>query len=156
MLAVVRFDGRDRLIVRPLEGGPERIVVDEPGQLAIAFPRFAPDGGWIAFTAAGELPPLPEGGAHRPFGLDGMAAIFGTRTALAHGAPWEIWVVRPDGSDLRRVTSFEDDDASVTWSPDGVWLATLSAEAIHIVSQDGSSPYCVSNQGGYGALEWLP
>ena len=49
-----------------------------------------------------------------------------------------------------------DDDSSVTWSPDGRWLATFSAEAIHVVSLDGAESYCITNEGGYGALEWLP
>ena len=65
-------------------------------------------------------------------------------------------MVRPDGSELRRVTSFADDDSSVAWSPDGRWLATFSAEAIHVVSFDGTETYCVTNEGGYGAVEWLP
>ena len=82
--------------------------------------------------------------------------LFGVRTARAHGIPWDVWLVRPDGSGLRRVTSFADDDSSVAWSPDGRWLVTLSAEAVHVISVDGSETYCITNEGGYGALEWLP
>ena len=80
----------------------------------------------------------------------------GPGMASAHGIPWDVWLVRPDGSGLRRVTSFADDDSSVAWSPDGRWLVTLSAEAVHVISVDGSETYCITNEGGYGALEWLP
>jgi hypothetical protein len=173
LLAMVRFAGTDRLVVRSLEGGAEQVLVDRPELLSIAFPRFSPDGTWIAFTAASEPSMLPIGGVTRddrhasrgrpeltdtwrlPL-LVSAAAMLGTPTARAHGVPWDVWVVRPDGSNLRRVTSFADDDSSVAWSPDGRWLATLSAEAIHVVALEGSESYCVSNEGGYGALEWLP
>jgi hypothetical protein len=54
LLAMVRFSGTDRLVVRPIDGGPERVLVDQPQMLSIAFPRFSPDGAWIAFTAASD------------------------------------------------------------------------------------------------------
>ena len=82
--------------------------------------------------------------------------MIGVRTARAHGVPWDIWIVRPDGSDLRQLTWFSDDDSSVAWSPDGRHLATYSSEAIHVVSLDGSETYCVTGEGGYGGIEWLP
>jgi len=76
--------------------------------------------------------------------------------AHAHGVPWDIWVVRPDGSDLRRVTYFYDDDPSAAWSPDGQWLAVFSGEALHVVAVDGPANFCIAGEGGYGAIEWLP
>ena len=173
LLAMVRFSGTDRLIVRPLDGGPEKVLVDRPQFLSIAFPRFSPDGAWIAFTAAAEPGIAPEGGStlddraasargsprmlawQLPL-LGPVAALLGTPTARAHGVPWDVWVIRPDGSGLRRVTSFADDDSSVAWSPDGRWLATFSTEAVHVVAPEGPENYCISNEGGYGAMEWLP
>jgi hypothetical protein len=173
MLAMIRFSGTDRLIVRPVDGGPEQVLVDRPHLLSIAFPRFSPDGSWIAFTAASDPAVTPDGrpmqdgrpasvrvspwplARQLPF-LGAATALLGTPTARAHGIPWDVWVIRPDGSGLRRVTSFLDDDSSVAWSPDGRWLATFSAEALHVVALEGPENYCISNEGGYGALEWLP
>jgi len=167
LLAMVRFAGTERLFVRPIDGGPERLLVDQPQMLSIAFPRFSPDGAWIAFTAASEPGITPDGTSggsapaklaaswQLPF-LGRVASLLSPTPARAHGVPWDVWVVRPDGSDLRRVTSFADDDSSVAWSPDGRWLATFSAEAIHVVSFDGTETYCITNEGGYGAVEWLP
>ncbi len=130
---------------------------------------------WIAFTAASDqgvasstgLTPEPvaaDTGASLPWRLDrvvaslgaGAAGLLAPRTAHAHGIPWDVWVIRPDGTGLRQVTSFADDDSSVAWSPDGRWLVTLSAEALHVVALDGGENYCIGNEGGYGALEWLP
>jgi Tol biopolymer transport system component len=173
LLAMVRFSDRDRLVVRPLGEASERVLVDTPHLLSIAFPRFSPDGTWIAFTAAadqGVAPPTPialkaRQSAHpqRPWSrvrlqptLDTLAALVGPATARAHGIPWDVWVVRPDGTGLRQVTTFSDDDSSVAWSPDGRWLVTLSAEALHVVALDGMENYCIGSDGGYGALEWLP
>jgi hypothetical protein len=173
LLAMVRFAGTERLSVRPLDGGPERVIVDRPQLLSIAFPRFSPDGAWIAFTAASDPGIAPTGGsspdsrlaAHSRseptdfwrLPLLGFAGeLLGTPLARAHGVPWDVWVVRPDGSDLRQVTSFADDDSSVTWSPDGRWLATFSAEAVHVAAFEGAETYCVTNESGYGAIEWLP
>jgi Tol biopolymer transport system component len=172
-LAMVRFSGTDRLIVRPVDGGAEQVLVDRPDLLSIAFPRFSPDGAWIAFTAAADPGIAPTGRqspdmrtglpvethwalAWRFPAIDVPTAHVGARSARAHGIPWDVWVIRPDGSGLRQVTNFADDDSSVAWSPDGRWLVTFSAEAVHVVSIDGPENYCISNEGGYGAVEWLP
>jgi WD40 repeat protein len=171
-LALVPFAGTDRLYVRPVDGGAELLLVERPEILSIAFPRFSPDGAWIAFTAASEQTAAAGGLRHavaptdrsvgsqaRSWARQSLAnaiSLLAPRAARAHGVPWDVWVVRPDGTDLRRVTSFADDDSSVAWSPDGRWLATFSAEAIHVVTFDGSETYCVANEGGYGAIEWLP
>ena len=158
LLAMVRFSDRDRLVIRPLGDASERVLVDTPHLLSIAFPRFSPDGTWIAFTAAadqGVAPPTPSA-------LDARSTMslvsfwLGPATARAHGIPWDVWVIRPDGTGMRQVTSFSDDDSSVAWSPDGRWLVTLSAEALHVVALDGGENYCIGSEGGYGALEWLP
>lgn len=172
LLALVRFEDRDRLFIRPMDGGPEQVLVDRPELLSIAFPRFSPDGAWIAFTAAAdpgmptaldrarEMAPAVSGTTSplltRLLALGHDLPRFGPSPALAHGIPWDVWLVRPDGSGLRRVTTFADDDSSVAWSPDGRWLVTLSAEAVHVIAVDGSETYCITNEGGYGALEWLP
>jgi Tol biopolymer transport system component len=149
LLVFVRSAGTDRLIARPLAGGSERTVVDDPRFLALAFPRYSPDGAWIAFAATGGEIARAESGS--------LASLLqlGPRSARAHGLPWDVWLVRPDGTDLRRLTSFFDDDASIAWSPDGRWLVVYASEATQAVSADGSASYCLFGSGGFGALEWF-
>jgi len=156
-------DQGDQLVIRPLDGGPERVLVNGSHRLAIAFPRFSADGAWIAFTGASDgsvdptLLPVPAPRRVEPTRpVQGAWRLIGATAASAHGVPWDVWIVRPDGSGLRRVTTFADDDSSATWSPDGRWLMTFSAEALHVVALDGSANYCISNAGGYGGIEWLP
>jgi dipeptidyl aminopeptidase/acylaminoacyl peptidase len=168
LVAMTRTDRADRLVIRDIAGGAERTLVDTPRISSIAFPRFSPDGAWIAFTATSDpslgdasLVPVPG-----PVLLPGRERLLstpdrsgtraGVRTAYAHGIPWDVWLVRPDGSDLRRATAFYDDDSSVAWSPDGRWLVTLSAEALHVIAVDSAENYCITDVGGYGSLEWLP
>jgi Tol biopolymer transport system component len=164
LLAMVRFSDRDRLVIRPTDAagaGSERVLVETPHLLSIAFPRFSPDGAWIAFTAAADPGVASPVGQERPPAsggslLDNLLGLLAPAPAHAHGIPWDVWVVRPDGTGLRQVTSFADDDSSVAWSPDGRFLVTLSAEALHAVALDGPENYCITDQGGYGSLEWLP
>jgi Tol biopolymer transport system component len=144
-LVYVRPGGNERLMIRDLAGtGPERVLVDDTRFLSLAFPRFSPDGSWIAFAAASD-----PAFALAPPGLR-------MSVAHAHGIPWDIWIVRADGSERRRLTYFYDDDPSVAWSPDGQWLAVFSGEALHVVSVEGLANYCISGQGGHGGFEWLP
>jgi len=65
-------------------------IVAIPGDYDAVQPAWSPDGGWIAFWG------LPEGTGRR-----------------------DLWIVRPDGSDLLSVTSDAALDWNPSWSPDG-------------------------------------
>jgi TolB protein len=40
---------------------------------------------------------------------------------------YEIYSIRPDGSELRRLTRSPGNDGHLSWSPDGEWIAFASA-----------------------------
>ena len=146
LFAYIRPEDTDRLVVGDAAGTWQRALVDDPQFVSLAFPRFSPDGAWIAFSAAGGAASAPP--------TSSLSLL--TPVAHAHGIPWDIWIVRPDGSGLRRVTYFYDDDPSAAWSPDGRWLAILSGESVHVVAVEGDTNYCIVAEGGYGRFEWLP
>ena len=171
-LVMVRSGGSERLVIASLDGSQERVLVDRPELLTLAFPRFSPDGSWIAFAAASD--PASNPTAHRlPDGLpspmagassaqtmrlpllDGRPPTLGASSVRAHGIPWDVRIARTDGSGLRPLHDSQDNDSSPAWSPDGRHIATYSAEAIHVVSLDGAESYCVTAEGGYGGIEWL-
>ena len=70
--------------------------------------EWSPDGKWIAFVRADE-----------------------------YDAPGDVWVMRADGTDARRVfeSIYGNGLAHLAWSPDGKWLAApATAEGLWIVS----------------------
>ena len=74
-------------------------------------PAFSPDGRWIAFTS--------DRGADGAWAIDPMPQ-------------WtQIYVMRADGSDVRRVTQGETTVGGASWSPDGKALAFFEAAPAH-------------------------
>jgi hypothetical protein len=83
-----------------------------------------------------------------------MRAWLAVPVAEPHGEPWNVWTVRPDGTDLRRIGWLQEDEPLVTWSPDGRWLGVLGAGGLWLLD-----PNCVADprriaDGGFGAIDW--
>ena len=89
-----------------------------------AAPSWAPDGSAIAFV------------------------VVGPATAPQ---PQDIWVVRPDGSGLKRLSSYEFLDSGATWTPDSRAIVYAAAEdrdgdvEIYSVDPAGGAPVDISN-----------
>lgn len=150
-LAFVRWGVTESLVARSLRDDSELAIVDIPSFLAIAAPRFSPDGAWIAFSAVGDI------SARRPFHVLGGARL-GSAVARPqrHGFPWEIWRVRPDGSELTRLTELGEDEPTVAWSPDGRTLAVFGGLGLTLVDVTGADPPRALANGGTGGIGWLP
>ena len=71
---------------------------------------------------------------------DGTRIAFSTNRA---GGNFDIWVMRADGSDLRRLTAAEGTDINPEWSPDGRMIAFTSARdgnlEIYVMAADGTA-----------------
>jgi Tol biopolymer transport system component len=98
-------------------------------------PAFSPDGQWIAFTSDRD-----SDGARAPTGL---AASFAPRQQT------QIFVMRADGSQVRRLTQGDPVVGGASWSPDGGALVFFesASSAWHNLSrsmpaQAGSRPRC--------------
>ena len=77
-------------------------------------PAWSPDGEWIAFAS------------------------------VRDAAYWELYLMRPDGSDVQRITWWEDaSDLSPSWSPDGSRLAFATKRdgnwEIYAMDRDGTN-----------------
>jgi hypothetical protein len=116
-------DGSKLTFVSDLDGNPDIWVVDLDGSKVVNLtqeeakdhsPAWSPDGAWIAFAS------------------------------LRDSRYWELYVMRPDGSDVQRLTWWEDaSDLSPSWSPDGTRLAFASKRdgnwEIYTMDRDGGN-----------------
>ncbi|HEU0053709.1 MAG TPA: hypothetical protein VFQ39_11045 [Longimicrobium sp.] len=119
----------------PLEGGPHRTVVSEPGYMLLG-PRWSPDGRWLAYVRA------PEPGG-------------------ATGGEDQVAVVEVDGGAPRVLAT----GRNPAWSADGGRLAYFSGDDIRVVGADGAGdrlvlrhrgrPRTVGGAAG-GRLAWSP
>jgi Tol biopolymer transport system component len=116
-------DGSQIAFVSDRDGTPDVWVVNSDGSEAVNItneeakdhsPAWSPDGEWIAFASV--------------------------RDSLY----WELYIMRPDGSDVQRLTWWEDaSDLSPSWSPDGTRLAFASKRdgnwEIYTMDRSGSN-----------------
>ncbi|MCC6173678.1 MAG: PD40 domain-containing protein [Chloroflexi bacterium] len=158
MLVFVHDDaGGQSLTIGTPSGGDARAVVPATTFTSVMGPRFSPDGSRIVFSAVGPGPagasaaPSERPSAHR---LTGILDLFVTPVAYAHGEPWGIWTVRPDGSDLRRASNLQEDEPLASWSPDGAWIAVFGGGGLWIVDSSGSGEPKRIADGSFGAIDW--
>jgi Tol biopolymer transport system component len=75
-------------------------------------------------------------------------------TAYAHGLPADVYGLNLDGSAMTRLADIKDDDPTVAWSPDGSRLAIFGVAALFLVDARGGPTDKLTDQGGYGGLDW--
>lgn len=73
---------------------------------------------------------------------------------------FEIYTIKPDGSNLRRLTHNDIGDSEMSWSPDGTKMAFNSNRsgegAIYIMNTDGTDPIYLSGTTRSNAPAWSP
>ena len=80
----------------------------------------------LVAMAGGSIATCPATSAGASPDPTGMAAAVEGNGLIAYDVAGDIWVVHPDGSGTRRLTSGPALDTSPSWSPDGTRLAYLS------------------------------
>jgi Tol biopolymer transport system component len=148
----------------------------------LSLPRISRDGKRLAFGGSGEAtaqptgcstepqPPAPTPApapaaagapaasgppvAKVPAGLD-LLALLQPSVAYAHGLPADVYALNLEGGGLTRLADIKDDDPTVAWSPDGTKLAIFGVGALYVVDGlKGGPTDKLSDQGGYGGLDW--
>lgn len=156
-----RHGGYDVFVV-PVHGGrPTRLTYDSAAEFVCGW---SPDGKSILFTSnrdaafpgGPQLYTVPvEGGRCRKItaaeGKDGVYSPTGDQIAYVRGhGEWyrkgyrgasndDIWFCNPDGTNNRRLTTFNGQDASPMWSPDARFLYYVSefhGSPANVVRQD--------------------
>ena len=100
-----------------LESKRLKNLTDHPG--GDYRPAWSPDGQWVAFTSDRD-----SDGARASTPLKGRTEPFSPRQTT------EIYVIRADGSGLRRITDGEESVGGAAWSPDGSRLAFYEASPL--------------------------
>ena len=129
------------LRVHNLTSGDERELIPSSRFRDVAYPRYAPDGSTLAFVATssfvGQL-------------------LFGVRLDLAHGLPWDVWLIDPRGGEPRQLAALGLDDPSVVWSPDGRQLFVYSGTGSALIDVATQAVARYDYLAGYGAAAWMP
>ena len=144
------FDGFHSEFLKPgdrIEGGARVALVNADGtgfqELTAgagnnAFPSFAPDGKRFVYRtfsregnglrvmdlATRAVTNLTDGYDNFPLWSPRGDLIMFARLS---GGTYDVYTIRPDGSDLKRLTNGSGNDAHMTWSPDGEHIAFASS-----------------------------
>ena len=112
--------GNYEVFVVDLASRAVKKLTDSPGH--DAWPAWSPDGSTIAFSSVRDDCRFAEADAEC-WRVDDI------------GEHFDIWTIRPDGSDLRRVST--EYGQFVAWSPDSRYLL-ISGYALYVVRPDGT------------------
>ena len=170
------------MVVRP-DGSDPRAVTEGP--LNAGFPSFSPDGGEVVYRVWGDtaeglrIVSLADGAVQTlTTGYDNFPAwspagdliVF---SRLADG-DFDIFSIRPDGSDLRQLTTTPGGDSHPAWSPDGEHILFSSSRhgfkdeapmhdipqpygELFIMRADGSEQRALTdNRWEEGTPAWVP
>jgi Tol biopolymer transport system component len=75
---------------------------------------------------------------------------------LAHGLPWDVWLIDPRGGEPRQLAALGLDDPSVVWSPDGRQLFVYSGTGSALIDVATHAVARYDYLAGYGAAAWMP
>jgi Tol biopolymer transport system component len=154
-----RAPGESRWFVYSMDSdGSNRTRLAEGQSGFLSAPTWAPDGSRIAFVSDRDGKPNiwvmdSDGGNlvnltqqdpkdHSPaWSPDGEWIAF---ASVRDSLYWELYAMRPDGSDVRRLTWWEDaSDLSPSWSPDGTRLAFASKRdgnwELYVMDREGDN-----------------
>ena len=113
-------DGNFEIFIMDSDGSNVRQLTMTGGLVSNSWPRWSPDGEWIAF-----------------------------QSGIPNTTNFQIYRIRPDGDDLTHVTAdYPGLNQFPAWSPDGSRLAIRRDNDIYLIdSTDGSNPVRLTSQG---------
>ncbi len=157
------------LWIANVDGSDAKQLVDNATFAAMFGMRFSPDSQSIVFAVSGpakkKLPGLQSYmNRSRDIALnisnqdDSCLVSFlfscWVSKAEAHGLPWDLYLVNPDGSKFERLTQIGADSPVPVWSKDGKSIAFFEATGIYLLDREKSAIYTITHIGGYGGFDW--
>lgn len=176
LIVTVERRERSELLITDRNGRWPQPLVTGPGDAWDAQP--SPDGRLVAFThrpfddlnrldiwlvevETGQIHPLTGAPQQKHWGArwspDGQTLAFLSQRSGYN----EVWLIRPDGEGLRRLTNLGHDVADLAWAPDGQTLAgTVNRNGAFdlalITIQSGEVRYLRQGLGYYALPQWSP
>ncbi len=98
-------------------------VEDHSRLVSVSDPQRSPEGAWVAYTVT-------------------------TIDAEADKRNTDVWMVKWDGTEQRRLTFSTDNESSPRWSPDGKYLAFVSSRGTEDEKKRGSQIWLLDRRGG--------
>jgi Tol biopolymer transport system component len=138
----------NELVIVDMAQSAERILVAADELVQITSPRFSPDGTEIAFAGS-----VSYGEAMEMSSPHGLTDLF-MKGVMAHGPPGDVWVISLYGGAPQRLTTFDEDEPTLAWSPDGYWLAMMGGGGLYLLPRDLSQTPRKIAKGGFGGIDW--
>lgn len=98
-------------------------VEDQARLVSVSDPQRSPEGTWVAYTVT-------------------------TVDAEADKRNTDVWMVKWDGTEQRRLTFSTDNESSPRWSPDGKYLAFVSSRGTEDEKKRGAQIWLLDRRGG--------
>ena len=122
-------------------------------------PRWARDGSFFVFASDRDAPAAGSGGAAQSPG--GGAGSGGSPAGVTRN---QLYVMRPDGGEARKITDARDGVSTFAFSRDGKWLVYRSGKAdeeqlyaLAVASLDSATPVQLTKHPtGVGLWQWAP
>ena len=168
--ARIGFERAGKIYVENAQGGRAQLV--SRGLAGDSDPAWSPDGKWIAFVRRVAGGPEREIWVMRSDGRDahGVTALHGSsinpawspdgkRIAFASnivGSLYDLYVVRIEDGQIRRLTRRGPDTFEPAWSPDGSEIAYSQDGAIWTIDLTGNSVQLTDSANNDSAPAWNP
>jgi hypothetical protein len=152
-LVLLRDDQNAQSVsVFPLNGGEPRDLVPSNLAPSVLSPIISPDGRTVAFSMID--------GASAAGSEGGLADAVGrwlVPSALAHGVPFDVYLIPFDGSGpAQRLTHVNQDSPFTAWSSDGRWLLVRAEYSQFLADSKSGQTWKLNDNGGYGQIDWAP
>lgn len=148
-LAYLTFSAVDNeLYLADADGGKQRPAINDPEFTIVDAPVFSPDGSTLLFSA----PSFSPNNETTPW----LSSLLTPLKVHAHNVPSDWWQVSSEGGIPQRLTNIFTASLYADYSPDGEYIASVSAVGVFIMRADGSGLEFIVEGLAQGTLDWIP